>query len=220
MIVARSLSVANFGLFSTLIAIVVILSKVVDFGVEPIVFREFAKDKNDFSLFNTALTLRFILFFVVFFFFNLVAWVLNFSSEEIILTNILFFTIVFSSKIVVIRELLATPFKANLKMHYPVLMAILDQLTLLLLVILMYYIKAGLLYFIIVYTFSNLPGFILMFFFLHKKFNYKFKINLNNVEWLIKQSLPMLGFVILITIFLQMDLLFLKYYSEIGRAHV
>ena len=52
-----------------------------------------------------------------------------------------------------------------------------------------------------------------MFFFLHKKFNYKFKINLNNVEWLIKQSLPMLGFVILITIFLQMDLLFLKYYS-------
>ncbi|MCO6473126.1 MAG: oligosaccharide flippase family protein, partial [Melioribacteraceae bacterium] len=41
-IAARALGVENFGLFSSAIAIVGILSKFVDLGIEPIVFREFS----------------------------------------------------------------------------------------------------------------------------------------------------------------------------------
>ena len=54
---ARYLGVNEFGRFSYLIAIVAIISKIIDFGLAPIVFREVSKTTNDFSIINTALIL-------------------------------------------------------------------------------------------------------------------------------------------------------------------
>ncbi|MCL6098108.1 MAG: flippase [Bacteroidetes bacterium] len=210
---ARFLGVENFGMFSSVLAIVGILSKFVDFGIEPIVFREFSKDKENFHLFSSALSLRFVLFLILVIIFNIVAPFLKYSSSEILLTNILFTTIVISMKTVNVRDLLATPFKVNLKMHYPMTLSILDNLILLIMVLYIPFTKDAVLYFVIAYSVSNLPGFVLSFHYLKKKFGYKFEATLHRAFWLLKESLPLFGFAILTTIFMQIDIVILNYYK-------
>lgn len=193
-----------------MLAVVSILSKLVDFGIEPIVFREFSKDNKTFHLFNSGINLRFILYLILVAGFNIVAPFLSLTSKEILLSNILFFTIIFSAKTFVIRELLSTPFKVNLKMHYPMFLSLLDNIILLFLIVLIKFMKDPLLYFTIAYTISNIPGFILSFYFLKKKFGYKYELTLNHSQWLLKESLPMFGFVVLTNIFLQIDIVILN----------
>ncbi|MDF1610891.1 flippase [Stygiobacter electus] len=206
----RILGVENYGMFSSILAVVSILSKLVDFGIEPIIFRELSKDNKSFHLFNSSLNLRFLFFVLLVIGYNLVAPFLNLTKNEILLSNILFFTIVFSAKTFVVRELLSTPFKTNLKMHYPMILSLVDNLLLLALIVAIKFIKEPLIYFTIAYTVSNLPGFILSFYFLKKKFNYVYEFTFYNSKWLLKESLPMLGFVILTNIFLQIDIIILN----------
>ncbi len=209
----RFLDVARFGTFSSLLAIIGILSKFVDFGIEPIVFREFSKEKENFHLFNSALSLRFLIYVILLVFFNALAPFMGYDAREIILSNILFTTVILSSKTVNIRELLSTPFKVNLKMHYPMTLAVLDNLVLLLLVAFIPFMKDAVLFFVIIYAASNIPGFILSFYYLKKKFDYKFNFTLDRAGWLLKESLPLFGFVILTTIFLQIDVVILNYFK-------
>lgn len=108
------------------------------------------------------------------------------------------------------RELLSTPFKVNLKMHYPMFLSLLDNLILLLLIVLIKFMDDPLLYFTIAYTVSNIPGFILSFYYLKKKFGYKYELTFDHSSWLIKESLPMFGFVVLTNIFLQLDIVILN----------
>jgi len=209
----RFLGVESFGTFSSLLAVIGILSKFVDFGIEPIVFREFSKDKNNFHLFNGALTLRFLLYVILVVVFNLTASFFSYSVREILLSNILFTTIVVSYKMVNIRELLSTPFKVNLKMHYPMTLAVLDNLVLLLMVVFIPFMKDPVLFFVIIYALSNVPGFIFSFHYLKKKLNYKFELTLDRSLWLLKESLPLFGFVILTTVFMQIDIVILNYFK-------
>ena len=208
-IVVRFLGVDNYGRFSSLLAIVGILARVVDFGIEPIVFREFAKDKDNYHIFSAGLNLRFVLYIILVAGFNLAAPFIAFSAREILLTNILFTTIIFSAKMVIVRESMSTPFKVNLKMHYPMLLAIFDNLVLLILILFIPIMKDPVLYFVIVYAASNIPGFVLSFYYLWKKFGYKYEFTLERGMWLLKESLPLFGFVVLTNIFLQLDVVIL-----------
>lgn len=219
MVVAiRFLGKESFGTFSYLLAVIGILSKFVDFGIEPIVFREFSKEKNNFHLFNSALSLRFFIYAILVIAFNIASPFLNYSAREILLSNILFTTIVLSAKTVNIRELLSTPFKVNLKMHYPMTLAVLDNLVLLMMVVFIPFMKDEVLYFVIVYAISNIPGFVLSFYYLKKKYNHKFIFTLDRGIWLLKESLPLFGFVILTSIFMQIDIVILNYFK--GPADV
>lgn len=210
---ARFLGVNNFGLFSSILAIVSILSKFADFGIEPIIFREFSKNKENYILFSSSITLRLLLFIILIVVFNLLAPFLSLTTKEIILSNILFLTIVFSSKMIVVRELLSAPFKVNLKMHYPMSLQVLDNLILLGLIFFIPSASDPVLYFVIIYSLANLPGFFLMFYFLYKKFGYKYKFTLHQAVWVLKESLPLFGYVILTTIFLQIDVVILSYFK-------
>lgn len=212
-IVVRFLGVDNYGKFSILLAVVGILSKVVDFGIEPIVFREFSKDKNNYHIFSAGLNLRFLLYLILVFCFNLVAPFIDYTIREILLINILFTTVIFSAKMVIVRESLATPFKVNLKMHYPMLMAILDNFVLLVFILFIPFMKDPILYFVIVYAVSNVPGFVLSFYYLSKKFEYKYEFTLEKGWWLLKESLPLFGFVVLTNIFLQIDVVILDLFK-------
>lgn len=212
-IVVRFLGVDNYGKFSILLAVVGILSKVVDFGIEPIVFREFSKDKNNYHIFSAGLNLRLLLYFILVIGFNLVAPFIEYTIREVILINILFTTIIFSAKMVIVRESLATPFKVNLKMHYPMLMAILDNFVLLVFILFIPFMKDPILYFVIVYAISNVPGFVFSIYYLRKKFEYKYEFTLEKGWWLLKESLPLFGFVVLTNIFLQIDVVILDLFK-------
>lgn len=204
----------NFGYFSNVLAVVSILSKLVDFGIEPIIFREFSKNIKNFAVFNTGLTLRFSIYILLLIGFNITAPLLNITFNDIILYNVLFTTILISMKMLNVRELLSTPFKATLKMHYPMTLSIIDNLLLLCLILFIPLIKDKIFFFTLFYAASNLPGFILMFYILYKKFGYKFKINFDKGLWIAKESFPLFGLVVLNILYMQIDIIILNNFSS------
>ncbi len=115
---------------------------------------------------------------------------------------------------VVVRELMATPFKVNLKMHYPMLLSILDNLVLLAMIFLIPFVSDPVLYFVIAYAISNLPGFILSFYFLNKKFGYKYEVTFEKSGWLLKESFTLFGFVVLTSVFMQIDIVILSAFKD------
>jgi O-antigen/teichoic acid export membrane protein len=211
---ARFLNVTDFGNFNYILATVVILSKFIDVGLAQIAFRETSKNKNNFIYINNALYLRIVILLIVFSLFNLFAKSFGFNFIEIILSDILFTNVIISSKFQNIRELLDIPFKVNLEMHYSMLFSNLDNLLFLVFVFLMPVFKFGLIYIILTYALSNIPGFVLALFFLKKKYNYVLKINREHWGWLLNESYPIGGFVLLVSLFQQFDVLILKNYDS------
>lgn len=210
-LIARYLPVAEFGKFSFFVAAVSIISKFIDFGLVPIVFREYSV-KKDNSLLNTAFTLRFLFFFIVAVIINSILLSLNYNKNDIIYTNILLVSIIISSRIANFRELLNVPFKSDLKMHIPMVINIIDNLIFLILVIILPLIKGDLLYLIFIYVFSNFPGFIAILILVYKKYQYKLKFQFTRAKWLLKESLPLAGFVLVMVLFQQVDIVLLKYF--------
>lgn len=191
-------------------AVVGILSKIIDFGLGPIVFRESSKEVDSHKILNSALSIRLVLFFIVLILFDAVIYFLKFSSTEFILLNVLFLSVIFSTRMANFRELLATPFKVHLKMHYPMTLTILDNLLMLVSVILMPFFNGGIYYFVFAYVFSTIPGFVIQFVFLKKKFGFKPKIVFYKSAWLLKEALPLAGFVLLAIVYQQFDVVLLK----------
>ena len=208
---ARYLGVEQFGKFNSLLAIVLILSKFVDFGFASVIFRESSKGSEKFDLLNVSITLRLLFFLFTIIGYNAFAVALRVPTPELFLSNIFFLNIIISAKFQNIRELLDIPFKVRLKMYLPSLVAIFDNLLFLIFVLLIPVFSEKLLLIIIGYVLSNLPGFFIILYFLKKKFGYYLKLTLVNAKWLIKESFPLFGYVIFLTIFQQADILLLRY---------
>lgn len=186
----------------------------IDFGLGPIVFRELSNEEEGDKLLNSAISIRLVIFFFLLGVYNVVVYFLDFTLKEIILSNILFISIILSSRMANFRELLATPFKVQLKMHYPMTLTILDSLLFLILVAIMPIVKGGIYYFVLSYVFSTLPGFIIQFVFLEKKFDFKPKFIFYKAGWLIKESYPLAGFVLLAIVYQQFDVVLLTSYKD------
>ena len=210
---ARFLGVEEFGTFTSSLALILIISKFVDFGLAPIVFREQSKLGSSYNHLNSAISIRLIISIIILILANAAFILFDYTINEIIISNALFFNIYISQRMANIRELLATPFKVILKMHYPMTMSIFENLMLLVMIMFMPIFNLGINYFVFSYVFASLPSFFLMLYYLKKKTNYIFNFNLTDWQWLIKQSLPLAGFVILLVIFQQIDIILLKYYK-------
>ncbi len=209
-LIARYLGVEKYGLFISIVALTYLISKVIDFGLAPIVFRENSKLKVSDSLINTAFTLRIIFFFVLLISFNIISPFTNLTNTEIIYSNILFLNIIFSAKYMNFRELLEIEFKVNHNMFYVVVFNAVDSLLLLSFVILMPFVNGNLEYLVFGYVISNLPGFLGLIIYLKKKYGYTFKFNLSQAAWLMREAFPLYGTVILTALFQQADILFLR----------
>jgi O-antigen/teichoic acid export membrane protein len=220
LLAARFLGVENFGTFTALLAIITIISKFIDFGLGPIVFREQSKESNDFSFLNNAISIRLIFTIIALPITNILLISLNYNSTEIILTNALFLNIFFSQRMANFRELLATPFKISLNMQYPMALSVLENLFFLVFVLLLPFFNNELSVFIVIYIVSSLPSFLLLFYYLHKDFNYKFTFNISLYKWMVKESAPIGGFVILMIIFQQIDILILKEINGVFEAGI
>jgi O-antigen/teichoic acid export membrane protein len=209
-LIARNLGVEQYGLFSSIVALTVLVSKFIDIGFGPIVFRETSKKDATFDLLSTSFSLRIILLLGLFLVYNTFSVLTDLNQKEMLLSNILFLNIIFSSKYMNFRELLEVLFKVNLNMFSVMLFNTIDSIFLLIFVFLMPYVDGGLEYLVIVYVLANLPGFLLLLISLRKKYNYRFKFSLKHGTWLIKESIPLFGTVILTTAFQQLDVLLLR----------
>ncbi|MBK9098360.1 MAG: flippase [bacterium] len=209
-LIARNLGVEQYGLFSSIVALTVLVSKFIDIGFGPIVFRETSKKDSTSDLLNTAFSLRIILLLGLFLVYNTFALITKLDHRELLLSNILFLNIIFSSKYMNFRELLEVLFKVNLNMFSVMLFNTIDSIALLIFVFLMPYIGGGLEYLVIVYVIANVPGFLLLVISLRKKYHYKFSFSFQQGVWLIKEAFPLFGTVILTTAFQQLDVLLLR----------
>jgi O-antigen/teichoic acid export membrane protein len=209
-LIARNLGVEQYGLFSSIVALTVLVSKFIDIGFGPIVFRETSKKDSTYDLLSTAFSLRIILLLGLFLVYNTFALITKLDHRELLLSNILFLNIIFSSKYMNFRELLEVLFKVNLNMFSVMLFNTIDSIALLIFVFLMPYVGGGLEYLVVVYVAANIPGFILLIISLTKKYNYKFHFSFGQGIWLIKESIPLFGTVILTTAFQQLDVLLLR----------
>ncbi len=209
---ARFLGVENFGKFSVLLAIVTLLSKLFDYGFPSIIFRELSSKVSDYSYLFSALSITLIAFVSLDIILNIVLVFLNIPFTEFLLINLLFFNILLSSKFNNVRDILNTPFKVNLRMNIPMMILLLDNLILLGWVLLMPVFNTGLVYFVIGYVVSNLPGLALTYYFLAKQFNFRLKFQLDKIRWLIKESSPLYGYILLDAIFQQLDILLIKHF--------
>lgn len=209
-LVARYLGVNDFGVFIYSVAIVTVVAKVIDFGLVPIVFRETSKVEVNYKYLNTAITLRVILFVIILPLFNIVIIILDFSSLEVILLNILFLNIFISSKFQNVRELLDIPFKVSLTSHHSMIAILFDNFLFLVLILIKPLVQFGLLYVVISYVICNIPGFTYLVITLYRKYNFKFHFSLYKAKWLLKESLPLFVYVILAVLFHQLDVIVLK----------
>lgn len=205
---ARYLGVSDFGIFNYLLAMIVILTKLVDLGIAPNIFREYSI-KRALELIHTGVLLRVFLFLIIAILINIFFFLSSTDKREIILSNILLVNLLISSK-GFIRELFEIPFKVDLKIHLPIVVMLMDNLLFLLLVFFMPSLNGGLIYFGIVYTFSNLPGFFVMIFLINRNYNYQIKTKIISTGWLVKNSFPLFIYTLSNTIFYNIDLLLLK----------
>lgn len=211
---AVRLGVSDFGLFSSINAIIVVVSKVTDLGFAPIVIREGTKNIKDFRLLNTSLTLRLIILIPGFIAFNIFSVLFRVENITILLSNIMFLNLIVSLKYQNIRELLDTIFKIDLKMHYSTIVSLLDNFLFLFAVIIMPLFSGGIYYVTLTYVLSNVPGFFIVLLILKRKYRFRYKVCFHQYKWLLQESLPMWGFVLLTAVFQQIDLIFLKYFDS------
>jgi O-antigen/teichoic acid export membrane protein len=210
---ARHLGVEEFGQFGYLLAVVLVLSKIIDFGFAPIVFREMSIDKEDFRLFNTAMASRFFSFIVMAILYNVYMFTVHVNHYDILFSNLLMLNVIVSSKVNYIREIMDVPFKAHIEMFTPSLLLFVDNALFLILIILMPFVKGGIVYFYVSYLVANIPGFILLFYYLYKKYKYKFSLALYKIGWLFKVSFSIYIFILLYILFQYVDTILLKIYS-------
>lgn len=208
--VARHLGAEQFGIFSSLLAVIVILSKIIDLGFAPVVFTEYSKKNNFRNFLPNALTIRILMFFVIALFMNCWFALSGENYEKILIANLLLINVIISAKYVNFRELLEIPYKANLKTIIPMAAAILDNFLLLIAVVFIILFDGGLVSFVTVYMLCNIPGFIILIYDLKKNYKISFKPTLSSGKWLLRQSSPIWGYALLNAIYQQIDIVMLE----------
>lgn len=210
-LIARYLEVADFGKFNYWLAWIGIMAKAFDLGFNPIIFREYTTHKDE-EIIRIVFTFRLIVLAVFAIGVNIFLSAIDFSGTHLILVNLLMVNIIFSHKYNNFRDLLHIPYKVNFKMHIAYSIIFFDNLLFLFGVILMPYLGAQkLTYLVSIYLLVNIPGFLLVFKFNEISFYRVLKINFPKLKELFNESKPIAGFVVVSVIFLQLDILMVEY---------
>ncbi len=209
-IVARVLEVEAFGKFNYALAIIGFSAKIIDLGLNPIILRETTKNKNYNEYVGSAFYLKTTLIGLFFVILNVYLWLDNIGIEEKVLFNLFTLNIFFSGKYTNIRELLITPYKATINMNIPMLLILLDSVLLLGFTALLRANRYALIQFTVIYVASNIPSTFILLYLLKAKQKIKFVFNSGVLLKVIKMSLPVYGYVILMIIFGQSDIILLR----------
>jgi len=212
-IAARVLDVSDFGKFNYLLAMVGILAKLVDFGLNPIVFRETSHNKNYNQYIGSALFFKVLMLFFILILSNLSVLLIDGDRTSFILMNLMLINVFFSNKFTNIRELSIIPFKVELRMALPMGLVILDNFIFLILVLFLNNFDNKLLVFGVFYLISNIPGTLFLLISLVKNFQFRPQFSYPILKEIISDSLPLFGFIIFTYIFMQADIMILRFFK-------
>lgn len=208
-IAARILSVSDFGLFNYNLAIIGFTAKIIDLGINPIVFRETSKNNAYDKYLGSALATKFLLIILLIVIINTYAVFARLATTTVVLLNLFAINIFFSNKYTNIRELLITPYKTTLRMSIPMILILLDNVLLLLLTLSLNFFNNKLITFAFFYVIANLPSTIILFWLLIKKEKIHFKFEAKLIKSLILTAFPIYGYVVLNIIYKQLDVILL-----------
>ena len=204
-IIARVLSVEDYGKFNYLLAIVGFTAKFIDLGINPIVLRESAKNNRFSEYIGSVFYVKSLLIILLLVFVNIFSFLVINTMTEKILLNLLIINIFFSNKYTNIRELLVIPYKICLKMEFPMILVLIDNILLLIISIFLKESEHALLYFGLIYLGTNIPSNVILFIVLIKKNEIKFLFNKDFFFRLLKMAFPIYGYVLLMIIYTQID---------------
>ncbi len=208
-IVARILTVPDFGKFNYLLALFGFSAKLIDFGINPIVLRETSKRKNFNEYISSTFILKTLLIILLLIVVNIYSFVDNNSFTEKILLNLFVLNIFLSNKYTNIRELLIVPYKVNLRMSIPMGLVLLDSVLLFLLTLTLKNSQHTLLSFVSIYVLSNVPSTIILFLLLKRKEKIIFIFDKKLLKNIIKLALPIYGYTVLTVFYKQIDIVML-----------
>jgi O-antigen/teichoic acid export membrane protein len=191
-----------------------VLGKLIDLGISPIVFREVSKSEKNLNILRDAILIRIVAFIALIIIVNLCFILLNVSIRERILLSVLLTNLLFSSKLLHIRELLDIPFKAALNMKLPVIAIIIENILLLTFVVIVSNYELSFDWFVASYVVASIPSFLIMTITVSSKIDYFVKIDKVRIKWLLKQSFPLYLFVLLTAIYQQIDVLFTQTFDS------
>jgi len=208
---ARYLGEEQFGIFSFGLAYLNLFSIIGDFGFTQILFRELSnRGAEGRKILGNALLLRWSSSVLMVIAGNAIAFALRYPMENIIIINLLMLNIFFSSKIAIHRGVYESVFKVNLKMEIPMLLNLLDNLVLLVVMFFAMQHSVSLIQLTMIYTLSNLPGFLLLVPWTFRYLKPKLAFDVALCKFLIKESMPLAGYFGLGMLFHNVDILMVK----------
>ncbi len=202
---ARYLGPSNFGIYSFIFAYLGFFVIITDFGIGLILIREISRDRAKADRFiGNAIIIKIILSLFALGLACLIISFLHypFNTKLLIYIASLGFLLSF-------RSLYGLIFQVNLRMEYPLLVSVVMNLLRLVLFLYLIFLKAPLLWFIIVVIFNIFPEFLLIRHLSRRFVRPKFEINLVIWKYLFKESWPLVLTAVFIMIYHRIDQLML-----------
>ncbi|MCD6099240.1 MAG: flippase [Candidatus Marinimicrobia bacterium] len=208
---ARYLGEVKFGMFSFVIVFINFFAIAANFGMKPIIVREISRDiARARRILGTTIIIKFLLSIVSILLAYIVANLLGYSQELIILIVILAFNIFTSAKLQTFRVVFESIFEANLSMEYPILLRMIDAVFLVGLIVLLTHFNCSLRTIALFYVLSTIPGFFLTISLSINYFKPHFRFDFQLAKWLLFESLPLALYVGLSRLYTSADVFILK----------
>lgn len=200
-LLARSLGANRFGIYCFVFAYLGFFAILMDLGVKTILVREISRDRTKANKFlGNAIVMKIILSVFAFVLACSVISFLKYPFDTKLLVYIasLSFLVSFSSLYEVI-------FQVDLKMKYPALVNIMNVVMRLLLFFYLIYLKAPLLWFVVAYIITLLPGLFIILRLSRKFIKPKFEIDFGIWRKLLKESWPIALTAAFIMLYMRID---------------
>jgi O-antigen/teichoic acid export membrane protein len=208
---AGHLGGAGFGKFSYALVFVSFFALIADFGMKPILVRELARQpERRPEIFGNAFLVKAAL--------NLLAMLAtagaiafwDFEAETKTILFMLTAVILLSAKLSTFRILFEALFQAQLRVDIPVLCQVLDAVILIVSLWALIHNQATLTVLTLAYVLSNLPGFVLTVTWSWRLLKPDFNFNAKLCRALLRESLPIFFYAILMACYDRIDVILLK----------
>lgn len=190
-VLSRYLGADGFGKFSFVFFYLMLFSCIAEMGLTPILIKHIHTDANKSSEIQGKGLIIGLVFTVLAIF---LAWggtyILNYESDIRYLIFIAFASLFISFRDVAFRWIIEVPFRANLRMAYPVILGILSEILGLLSVLIAVYKNSSLDVIVAIYVLSNLPGFLILVLLSIKAMKPSFHSKNISAYSIVKEALP------------------------------
>jgi len=210
--IANYLGDAEFGRLSIAITFVATFDIIANFGINQIVVRELASKRFPVeSMLGAGVLLKLISSLSALLLSIIAVSLMNYAIETMLAAWIISLNLIFSSKLSSTRTICEAPFQANLKMHFPMLYNLLDNVLFAAAIIIATWKGSpSLLDIAIIYTVCNVPGALLLL--THFLRSYKFSMSkpVAVLKYLVPEAVPIALYLLFSILSTKVDIILLS----------